>query len=173
MKNKLTQKHKKSIIELKYIIRSNKMKIKNYHVYLIITVLITIFIFSNSMKTANVSSQMSGGIVAFVCKLFNIGQEHHGFVVHIVRKLAHMTEFFAQGFSLTMFFYAQKKKPLEFFVLVLFTGLLTACTDEFIQLFFDGRSGEITDVWIDFGGTSIALILCIIFNKFSKKGKTS
>ena len=31
-------------------------------------------------------------------------------------------------------------------------GLLTALTDETIQLFVPGRSGQVTDIWIDFSG---------------------
>ncbi|MDD5833249.1 MAG: VanZ family protein [Clostridiales bacterium] len=47
-----------------------------------------------------------------------------------------------------------------------FFGLLTALTDETIQLFVEGRSGQITDVWIDFAGVcfgTAAAILCKLF----------
>ncbi len=37
-------------------------------------------------------------------------------------------------------------------------GLLTALTDETIQLFVPGRSGQVTDVWIDFSGVLTGLL---------------
>ena len=37
-------------------------------------------------------------------------------------------------------------------LILLFLCLLTALTDETIQLFVPGRSGELRDVWIDFAG---------------------
>ena len=37
-------------------------------------------------------------------------------------------------------------------------GLLTALTDETIQLFVPGRSGQVTDIWIDFSGVMTAFL---------------
>ena len=41
-------------------------------------------------------------------------------------------------------------------------GLLTALTDETIQLFVPGRSSQVTDVWIDFSGVMTGLIVGLI-----------
>ena len=38
-------------------------------------------------------------------------------------------------------------------------GLLTALTDETIQLFVPGRSGQVTDIWIDFSGVMTGLLV--------------
>ena len=41
-------------------------------------------------------------------------------------------------------------------------SLLTALTDETIQLFVPGRSGQVTDVWIDFSGVLTGLVVGLI-----------
>ena len=41
-------------------------------------------------------------------------------------------------------------------------GLLTALTDETIQLFVPGRSGQVTDIWIDFSGVMTGLLAGLI-----------
>ena len=41
-------------------------------------------------------------------------------------------------------------------------GLLTALTDETVQLFVPGRSGQVTDIWIDFSGVMTGLMVGLI-----------
>lgn len=148
------------------------MKIKSYHIYLFITILITLFIFSNSAQTADSSSVHSGRLLTFLCWLFKAeAPEQIGLSQHIIRKLAHMAEFAAQGFFFSLFFLRRNKRLSEFFINVLFFGLLSACTDEAIQMFFDGRSGEIRDVFIDFSGTFLGLFASVITFNISKKIK--
>ena len=38
-------------------------------------------------------------------------------------------------------------------------GLLTALTDETIQMFSDGRSSQLTDVWLDFSGVMAGILV--------------
>ena len=67
---------------------------------------------------------------------------------HILRKAAHFTEFGVLGVLGTVCFGMYGLKPLY----PAFAGLLTALTDETLQLFSPGRSAHVTDVWIDFAG---------------------
>lgn len=41
--------------------------------------------------------------------------------------------------------------------------MLTALTDETIQLFYDGRGSLVTDVWIDFSGVVMGMICGLLF----------
>lgn len=69
---------------------------------------------------------------------------------HIVRKLAHFCEYALEGFLLTL---CLRVYTRHFFVHIswpILGGLLTALTDETIQMFSDGRSSQLTDVWLDF-----------------------
>lgn len=142
------------------------MKIKSYHIYLLSAIAVTAFIFSNSVRTAQASSAQSGVLLSFVCNTLNISDPDSVWLTqYIIRKCAHMAEFSAQAFFFSLFFGAKGKKVSFFFIYVLFAGLFSACTDEAIQLFSDGRSSEVKDVFIDFSGTIIGLFASVLFRK--------
>lgn len=146
------------------------MKIKLQHIYFLAFAVITVFIFSNSAKPAVISSEQSGGVLDFICTLFNISDPSAaGLTQYLIRKAAHLTEFAIQAFFLTLFFGTRNKGLRVFFIYVLFVGLFTACTDELIQLFFEGRSSEIKDVFIDFSGTVIGFFAALFVGKIIKK----
>jgi len=97
------------------------------------------------MDPADISSEKSGAVLLILNKLLFGGKAV--LTEHIVRKLAHFAEYTIAGILGMLFF-----RNLGFPVLSLFSGLLVALTDETIQLFVPGRSGQITDVWLDFSG---------------------
>ena len=45
-------------------------------------------------------------------------------------------------------------------------GLLTALTDETIQMFSDGRSSQLTDVWLDFSGVCSGVFAALLVLTF-------
>lgn len=137
-------------------------------IFLILSVLSTAFIFSNSCRTAEVSSEQSGIIVDIISQITSCDT---GILTTVIRKLAHMFEFFLQAVAVCLFIDSLGKLP-EYIVYALFTGLLTACTDEFLQLFFDGRGSMVSDVFIDFLGTITGVILYFIINSIIKKLRT-
>ena len=120
------------------------------------------FIFSNSMAVATVSSGASGRVLAWMrIILRRLGQpglaEH--LTMHIVRKLAHFCEYALEGFLLTL---CLRVYTRHFFVHIswpILGGLLTALTDETIQMFSDGRSSQLTDVWLDFSGVMAGILV--------------
>lgn len=141
---------------------------KNY-IYLIIAILATVFIFSNSMQNADESSKISGGLLMAVSRFterFNFTVSHH-----FLRKAAHFTEFFMQGVFLTLFFKNTRLRLQGGAVYVAFLGLLTACCDEFIQLFFDGRGSQVSDVFIDFSGTVTSILIVAAVLCFRRRKK--
>ena len=78
-------------------------------------------------------------------------------VSFIVRKGAHLAEFFLLGF-LVMYAVAEVKKKLPSMVgFGYFYVLLVAVTDEFIQSFSD-RTSSVKDVLIDFTGAFIGFV---------------
>ena len=81
----------------------------------------------------------------------------------IVRKLAHLFEFFVLGGILVTYFPVMKRKVLMIYPA--FFALLVAVTDEFVQL-FTGRGSLVQDVVLDFAGAVTAvLILGFIFKR--------
>ena len=123
-------------------------------------------IFSFSAQKASQSDKASGGMIERILKTvykdFDSWDERakHEKVQsyqHIVRKLAHLTEYASLGvlscaFALT---FGMKIKNLlaAFGFCVLYSG-----SDEIHQLFVPGRSGQLTDILIDSGGALIGIV---------------
>ena len=135
------------------------MKPRNI-VFLILAILLTAFIFSNSMRDAAASDGQSGRFVAALeqfAGLFGTVIPHNA-TVTIVRKGAHMAEFFLLSCCWCGVFWQRAHRFWAYCVYILFAGLLTACCDEWIQLFSDGRASEVCDVFIDFAGVLLAVL---------------
>ncbi len=138
---------------------------KSKAVLLLLTVFTLIFIFSNSLFDVESSKTQSEGVMNYIEPFLELFVGKGNVTLHIVRKLAHFTEFGFLGLILGLFTGKPKSR------IFLFT-LLTALTDETIQL-FTGRGSQVKDVWIDFAGgcTGIiaGIILLFIVSKFMKK----
>lgn len=126
------------------------------------------FIFSNSMQPARVSSNSSQRVLRTLQELLRrLG--HPGAAArlteHAVRKAAHFCEYSLEGFLLLLTTRAVTGHAWRFISWPALAGLLTALTDETIQLFSGGRSSQVTDIWIDFGGvvTGMALALALLW----------
>jgi VanZ family protein len=126
--------------------------------------MIIIFVFSNQPGAQ--SNQTS----SFVLRIFNhigidISQLIPGVDVgFIVRKIAHITEFFILAlllFDALVEQYSIKKAALLCFLI----GILYAFSDEFHQLFVPGRCASFKDIFIDsFGVLLGTLIKCTLKN---------
>ena len=121
--------------------------------FLTLTLLWLAVIFGHSMQSAEVSAAESGSILRFVQKLLPFMTEH------FLRKAAHLSEFFILGVLLRLtcrcFDRASVCPPLLF-------GVISAMTDETIQLFSPGRACQVTDVWIDTAGVACGVgVLCL------------
>jgi VanZ family protein len=144
--------------------------VKHQHINVLITILWTLFIFTQSLLPGEVSSNQSGFIVdilhPFVQRLgFNVDVNTFSF---IIRKLAHFTEYFILG-VLLFFAYRKYLKSKMMFSIIFLQGLLTASIDETIQIFTPNRSGELRDVLIDISGVMIASMLLHTIYLLNKK----
>ena len=124
-----------------------------------------VFIFSNSMQIGDVSEAASGRVLLLMKKVFTRlgmpGVANH-LTDHVVRKLAHFCEYALEGFLLTL---CLRVYTRHFFVHIswpILGGLLTALTDETIQMFSDGRSSQLTDVWLDFSGAMAGILVGLL-----------
>ena len=114
------------------------------------------FIFSNSMAVATVSTGSS-----ILRRLGQPGLAEH-LTMHIVRKLAHFCEYTLEGFLLMLCMRVYSRHPLRHITVPMLGGVLTALTDETIQLFSEGRSGQVTDVWLDSAGVLAGILVAIV-----------
>ena len=139
--------------------------------FLFLTIGITAFIWYNSLQDAATSEKASLGIVGFVQQVldwfsWHIAASH---LDHVIRKLAHLSEFAALGASLLAFFwyFTQEIIGRSFNFTFLF-GLLIAGVDETLQLFSAGRSCQLSDVGIDFMGVVLGALFCFCLLRLEK-----
>ena len=145
------------------------MKIGRY-IYLALGILITIFIFSQSLMPGEVSSQQSGVITDIIDETLtdlNIEVERDT-ISFSVRKLAHFTEFFFFGFFWFMFF-KSFSYSYRTYILTLNYGLMIGIIDELIQKSVPGRGMQGIDVLIDVAGVLFFLIIAFIIIKLTEK----
>ena len=123
------------------------------------------FIFSNSMAVADVSSVSSGRVLQLLqAVLRRLGHPAlaQRLTMHIVRKMAHFCEYTLEGFLLMLCMRVYTRRPLRHITVPMLAGVLTALTDETIQLFSQGRSSQVTDVWLDSAGVLAGILAALL-----------
>lgn len=137
-----------------------------------LTAFMMLFAWIHSCFPASISSKESEGVLQFVYGFFKLfGLDQDG-AEHVIRKVAHFSEFAVIGGLLLSCAYCfDRRRPHRFYVYVLFAGLLTAVVDETIQLFVEGRAGMIVDVWIDLGGVVFGSLLMLGFYALYRRKK--
>lgn len=129
------------------------------------------FIFSNSMAVATVSTGASGKVLAWMRILLRrLGHPALAdrLTMHIVRKMAHFCEYMLEGFLLMLCMRVYSCHPFKHISVPMLGGVLTAMTDETIQLFSEGRSSQVTDVWLDSAGALTGILVAIVFMALCK-----
>lgn len=126
-------------------------------------------IWGNSLLPGKESGELSHGLTAWLIS--------HGIPVgeHFVRKAAHFCEFALLGFELAALFWLRGGLCFQSLCNAAFASLLTAVTDESIQLFTPERGPQLTDALLDFCGAlcgiaTAALLITIIQNHKEKSG---
>ena len=137
---------------------------KNKRLVLAWTLLILwmLFIFIMSSFNGVMSSNQSGSIAVLIYNLFDISDTEK--VSFIVRKCAHVSEFFILGILVINLVSKYNVKHIYFISFII--CVLYASSDEFHQLFVPGRSGQVTDVLIDLIGVVLGLLIFCLINHF-------
>lgn len=118
-----------------------------------------------TLQTADESSMSSGRITAVIAAVFHI--EDTQALEHIVRKLAHFTEYAVFGVVLTWMFRVWRIR--KWYMIPVFICL--ACCDEFTQRFVPGRGASVVDVLIDCAGAVCGqFIMRFVVNRRSLHG---
>ena len=124
------------------------------------------FIFSNSMAVAEVSSLSSGRVLRWlqrILKALGAPGLANRLTMHIVRKMAHFCEYMLEGFLLMLCMRVYTRNYVWHISVPMLGGVLTAMTDETIQLFSPGRSSQVTDVWLDSAGVLVGILVALVF----------
>ncbi len=145
-------------------------------VFLAISLLLMGRIFAFSAEKSEQSQQTSEGVSYFIASVIVGGfsdlteAEREARVqelVPVVRKIAHFAIYAALGFFLMLSacsFYLENKQKIKRDVAMAFSlgvSLIYAASDEFHQLFVEGRSGSFRDVCIDFCGALVGVLFAI------------
>ena len=140
---------------------------KNKKLVLAWTLLILwmLFIFIMSSFNGIMSSNQSGSIAVLIYNLFDISDTEK--VSFIVRKCAHVSEFFILGILVINL--VSKYNVKHIYLISFIICVLYASSDEFHQLFVPGRSGQVTDVLIDLIGVVLGLLLVFLIRCFRKE----
>lgn len=140
--------------------RMNKKTI----IFILLTILCMVVIFSFSSKNSNKSNHTSKGLITSIVTVYeditNKRLDKEKIVEKLnypIRKMAHYTLYFLLGLSLYLLFLHTniKYKALISIIICLSYAML----DEFHQLFVNGRTGQIRDVIIDTLGSISSIII--------------
>ena len=131
--------------------------------FTVLTLFLIVFIFSNSIQTADDSSASSGRVVDFLNSICGALGMKFTFTQEIVRPLAHFCEFGLLGVLslLTALSYFGVKAKSFIYSAVSFS--VVAITDEIIQLFSDGRAFQLSDMGIDISGGILGAVTVFLF----------
>ena len=164
--------------------------------YLIFTIIICVlavainaYIIMHSCLNAAQSTQASNEVVEVAEEAVNTvspgtitPENHDSFATFIRKAFGHFGLFFISGLlsSLAIYLSLNPWKWSKYWTLIVISlvfGLLMGSLTEIIQLNVPGRSGQFTDVLIDFGGyllgfSIILLILFLIIRNQNKKNAT-
>ena len=169
------------------------MKIsKKYLIFTIImcvlALLVNAYIIMHSCLNASQSTEASRGVIDVTEDVINTvapntitPENHDSFALFIRKAFGHFGLFVISGLftSLAVFLLfnmTSSSKHCINTVIGLSLGLLLAIITETIQLFVKGRSGEITDILIDFSGyllgaLIVGLVLFILIRNRNKKAQ--
>ena len=139
-----------------------------------ILILYILFIFSNSLTPGDESSSQSGFVLELAKRcLAAVGLGNVGITEHFIRKLAHFSEYFILGaliIHVVKGFY-HGAPGLSWAPVWLLAGVLVPLCDETCQLFTDGRSGQISDVWLDISGMICGSLIFLLISRWFGDGK--
>jgi len=136
--------------------------------YAIITILWIALIFSFSLQPGETSSQTSSELTEWIVEevlpnvigdVEAIRPEQWEWMHFLLRKGAHFLEYFILGILMNLTLSQTRRKHM--FICAFMACVLVASTDETIQRFVSGRSGQISDVLLDSVGAWCGIGLMI------------
>ena len=145
---------------------------RNIYFLIMITCLISIFVFSS--KTSNESNSTSkklieNGIIIYE-KITHQKVNHQVIIQKLnypIRKLAHFTIFFILGSSMILFLSTINLPKKE--IIAIISCIIFAILDETHQIFSNGRTPQVLDIMIDSIGSTLGITIINILKR-KKRG---
>lgn len=115
------------------------------------------YIWGNSLLPAEASGAFSTAVKEWLNQLLSLFFPGEGITdTGLLRKSAHAIEFAVFGAEVTLLFAPAFLRRLP---IVAAFGVFVPLIDETIQLFVEGRAGQVRDIWIDMGGFTVGVLL--------------
>ena len=128
---------------------------------LVLLALILTFVWGNSLLPGEISNQLSLSVKNFLSHLLPVIPSDPQVGGHLLRKLAHFSEFACLGLCLCWLGGMLNQRGFQAVMLPLSGALAAACMDETIQYFVAGRGSSLLDVWLDTAGAAVGII-CLL-----------
>lgn len=141
---------------------------KKRWIYGILCVIWMAVIFGMSNAQGEESKGMSDTIVIFLSHIFPF-VEYNETWTFIVRKMAHFSEYAILGILYYLFFSTYRQLHKKEILGIIGGVFLYACSDEFHQLFMDGRAGQWKDVMIDTAGGTTGVMCFHVLQRWYHK----
>lgn len=149
-----------------------RLKKKIRAIAIVLTILCMIMIFRFSMDDASSSHELSSMCVEIFDRavLYLTGKDlkiaisatHYAYLELFFRKLAHMFIYFLLSINVMIVLFTFNMKMLPRMMISLLFCFIYACTDEFHQLFVDGRGASFFDTLFDSAGAFLGIIVALI-----------
>ena len=140
----------------------------------VIICMIIIFLFSHDNGVE--SSSKSDGVVLWTCSIMkdydtcaNNRSKYIDPYTFFARRLAHFSIYFILGMLLISTVCEYRLLDMKSIIIAFIIAFLYACSDEFHQLFVNGRSARIVDVFLDGFGSFIGIMIYRFYYKWRKK----
>ena len=128
-------------------------RMRGRRIWSVLLVLYVGFVFGNSLTPAVESSAQSMSVLELVTGVLSAaGLGNVGVTEHLIRKMAHFGEYTVLGMLLAQCLSLYGLPRVNRWQLHAMMGFLIPFVDETLQLFTEGRSGQISDVWLDCSG---------------------
>ena len=138
-------------------------------IFLILIIINSLIIFGFSSQNGEESSNLSKMIITKIANILNVKEENKTIFLDlgekIIRKLAHFSIYTLLGIWSISFLYTFNIKLKYQVIITSVWGFLYALTDEFHQMFSNGRHASIDDVIIDTLGVIFGLLLVLLIFK--------
>ena len=141
-------------------------------IFLILIIINSLIIFGFSSQNGEESSSLSKTVINKIADILDIKENRETFLdlgEKIIRKLAHFSIYTLLSIWSNSFLYTFNIKLKYQVIITSIWGFLYAITDEFHQMFSNGRHASIDDAIIDTLGVIFGLLLVLLTLKIKEK----
>lgn len=132
-----------------------------------------IFYFSQqpAFDSKSLSSTITKQLIEIAEKVTPLENVQESQVHHLVRKNAHFTIYFFLGIFALLALKLTGLKHSRSAIIALVLCMIYAVTDEFHQLFVEGRGAQLKDIFIDWAGAATGITVATLLGLIGKQAR--